>query len=265
MHAGCAWACCTGVSALPQAFPQLAVPHCPISLQSVHIAARAAALLPQVFPQVASLRLRYCKLDTVALYEALGSCQRLRSLELVCPNHLDPEGLFATAMADAAAFGVLDGLMGAVGASMSHPSEYGLSSTRCSAATGLLLGSQPHLTSLKLDMPSPSAALMLLSHGGTGSQVEALSVVDTGHSELRSQPALLAQTHGPVFSGFSSLRNLELGSKLGPEDLVALAASPTVAGLHTLTLPSTELSQSGLDAILQGMPGERREGPAASC
>lgn len=219
-------------------------------VQNVDISAEAAPLLPQAFPQLTSLRLLHCKHHTADLLRALRSCKHLTHLALVDPWHLDQEGLWAAAEAEAEAAGHKD-LLHAI-ASQQPPQPNDLWSA--AAATGLLLGRIPNLMSLVLDVPRVLSAFRMMTLNGLGSRLAHLSLTekDTPYSDSHASSLLR-----PALQACSSITSLELAPCVGRLLPSLLPSSPgLLAKLRSLSLYGQTVELGMLDFILRELPGE---------
>lgn len=232
----------------PNASSPQPAPH----LQQLTITAGAAALLHSAFPQLSTLKLTCCRMDTAAVAKALCSCPHLTHLTLVDPCHLDPEGLWAAAEAGAAAAGQLELLQAAAGV-QDNPQE--TKAARSAAATGYLLRQLPAtVTSLKLSMHWVLATFRLMVLKGLGRRLQELCM---HQSESLTYPHMyILSTLIPALQACAGLASLEIGGIWAWQLCGALARCGTWAALRSLSLPQQTVGEALLEVFLENMPGE---------
>lgn len=212
-------------------------------------------MLSKVFPHLSALQLDRCYIHTEDVPGALRSCAHLTHLALKNCQHREPEDLWAAAVAEAEAAGHSDLLQAAAQEpdglrEIQRKEQQGKSA----AATGLLLSSLPHLTSLELDMPRALAACRMLVLGDAGSRLTELKLYDS----WVTLPFDISETSDlliPALQACSGLRSLELGGRVGLADV--LAACPGLASLRSLSIPRESADQEVLDLVLTGLTGEK--------
>lgn len=244
----------------------------------MRITAETAALLPQAFPQLASMSLSGCTMDTAAVLQALRTCPRLAHLTLDWPEDTDPEGLWAAAEAEAvAAYAGPDGAIAVAGTSPKYAllldavfkpwtnteaedeflqefvlaKEGGAKPT--AAATGLLISLLPGLTSLRLSLSEVLSASYLVMLEGLGSRLTDLSLSD-GFEGCEETDLGFMLT--PALQACTCLTSLELALGISAGLPAALSACPGLSSLTKLSIPGDTVDQLLLDAILRTMPGE---------
>lgn len=236
----------------PQLYAPTHNPHHRMQMQGVQVQAVTATLLPKAFPNLRALHLLRCKQTMLHLLGALRNWRYLHSLTIAEPYHLDMGALL-----DAARRHLEDTRGGDAVPPIPAEGAPGSYDLRTAFMVGLLLRKLPQLTRLSLRMSAALLAVCYVNHEGPWGNAEKrgpclqwLNVSEVG---------LVADPHNASLAplqAWRGLRHLSLSTRLAPQAMASFASSPALRGLLSLHVPTQAVGQGGLDAILQGLPGE---------